>query len=261
MTRNPNNADEEIDLFVLFWSLWAERKVLVFVTALSMIVGLLPLLRHDPFQQAKVYLDMDLIPPFTNATKVRSEFGILFNSPDVFSEWKLNDTSEYLTFDMIDETNLVADFNYAVEPGLRAIRQRTGYLLIKTDNPDIFFGLEGYASFVNFKLTQSYQKEAKFRVEERRRLLDGYPKLYNNGSINLILEDPFVFSLEGLQQYLRAGSTGRQTLKISRPVLVQKTEISIYTRLTILGIAGFGIGVLLVLLRHLYRSSSTRIGK
>ena len=160
---------------------------------------------------------------------------------------------------MINETNRVDEFDYGVEPKVRAIQLSKGYLSIRAEKPGLFFEVADYASFVNAELTDIYRREVQARVNDRARVLKGYLPSNIPSETNLFFDNPFFHSVEDFNQYLRYVEGGRQTFKISRPILVPQKKLSILARLTILGVAGIVLGILIVLLRRVYRSGLARM--
>lgn len=246
--KKPRSQDIH-NLFDLVEVIWKESVTIVFVTLVTLVLGLLFIYSNEKQYVTSIGFKVDVIPPFLEKREALADIKQFFARPDLFSEWKKSNPDSNFTFDMIDERQIIDGNIFAIDESGRFIVIDSGQLVVRSDDIDLVSDVAGYLSFVNSDLTQIYFDEAK----RSQTLVDS---VFNGSELNLnyrngvtvknmdrAIVNRFVFKVE----------QGLKILKISRPNAPKRKNYRPKMTLAVFLFLGLTLGSIFVLVRNAYR--------
>jgi hypothetical protein len=160
----PEN--DEIDLFDLVETLWANKIIVTAVAALSVFLTSIYLVMTPPSYESRIAYRPFITPPFITDKKALSDFSASFLSEESFNKWRETRESSVITFNDISDKILlngslfVKTNSERIVVLIRPVRTKFDpYLSVKSNDVEILQALYSYAQHVNSHITKSYDEE------------------------------------------------------------------------------------------------------
>lgn len=167
-----NNHQEDIDIIDLILLLWKNRLIFVIFIIISTTFGGLYLLPNNkaedvknPFYETNVHFTIDNEPPSLlksqpntySKSMVRSDFHNLFDSMEVFSDWKRNNKVSEINFEDFSNIRIV-DMSYSLnnEKFFILMPKEQNHVLLRSNKISILEDMFSYLNYVSDRLTYSY---------------------------------------------------------------------------------------------------------
>lgn len=237
---------------------WFSRSNSVFVrscvfilscTMLSLLVaGVGVIVRDDTFE-ARIDYQYSYKLNFLPWGIVWSDLKQNFNNPDVLESWLVANPpqnhkfKEWLDFKIVDDIEVQKSAHEMLVEFKKS--RNSGALIVKTDNLQTLDALYRYLNFLNEKITEEYAELARWEIDN---LLKVYgPK--DAKKLEVIGCDHLWTKVVKLQRDINQLKNGKYALQISKPGSPKQTNL-VMAPIFWGGIFGFGVGCLLVAMRH-----------
>lgn len=237
--------NDDIDIVTFFKTLWNEKWIICVFIVLAFLSGVSFYLIKKPVYESKLTFLIDNIPPYyeidgkPNVDRVFSDFQKLFYSPDMFEDWKTNNTNASIKFEDFSKTKT---FNGTV------IQQNDGalkitfenkinfFVLIKSKNLKFLDGVYNYATYINNFLNSNYKSESinALSIIEKEKL--------EKSKIDYMT----------IKIYLMKTENGSKPFIIDRPTMPVKISPNLYLILNLSIFLGGIIGCLYIIARNIF---------
>ena len=258
MLKNKPFLEEDIDLIGLLLMLWRGKWKLILIIFIVTLFGSISLYIKDstrveikPFYETEIILSVEITAPFPlDDNKIYSLFKSLFNSENIFKDWKDENFSEIMLTDFSDtklfEKSLIKKDDKELFKSFKIKDDGTHYIFFRIPNFSYIDDIYNYSKYIsdllNAKVTNLFKKE----IENINHKFSEYNSYYPNKPDAKYLYDQIL-----IEQYLFDLNSGFNVIDIERPTkpienLTQKELSS--KNILIFVFFGFIIGVIAIFL-------------
>ena len=257
MSDKIPSSQDVLNLFDLVEVIWKERLTIVLVTLFASGLGGLSIYFSEKQYETTINFQLDVIPPFLEKSEAFADASQFFRRSDLFAEWKKANPGSNLSFEMIDERQIIDGNAFAVDEAGRFIVINKGQLVVRSNDIDLVSDIADYLSFVSTDLTQSYFEQEKQYQSTINSVFNEpeLPSSFRNGpnaSMERALVNRFVFKVE----------QGLRILSVSRPNPPKRIDYRPKMTVALYVFLGITIGSVFVLFRNSYRQhQAVRLAK
>jgi LPS O-antigen subunit length determinant protein (WzzB/FepE family) len=251
MNEKNQVQDDEIDLFMLFQTLWDSKWLISTFVAIAVLLASGFLLRKDAVYESKLIYSADTLPPFHEAKKATTDFHKKFYSISVFEEWKKNNNGISLVFEDFSTTQVVDGFILSKNKGeqlvtLTSENKAGSFVRVKSNQLPIADEVFKYAIHINALLKDEYVVRAK----EELKMIESRFKVFSADS-------KIVDTLLSIDRYIYSAEKGANVFAIQHPTIPKKVSDKSSLIIALSGVLGGMVGVFFILIR---KAIATRKG-
>ena len=231
--------EDEINLTHILISLWSSRALISISVILAVTIGSLYLSFQDKVYESRLVFSLQYTPPKQNEANLFTYFEKSFFSKKNFNKWRSKNSKYNLTYQDISFIDEIDGFEVSIDEDKRSVvfkheRNKSSYLLIRSNQLNLLNGVHGYSNYINDILHREYV-DAAIKVSESM----------STDSINVLDQDV----VTDYKQYIEF-SKKNSLFYIRPPSKPQKVSPNNSLTLLLFFITGFVLSSFYVLLKN-----------
>ena len=252
MSKARITNDDEIDLFIIFETLWNEKLLISAFSFIALLISSVLLFFSVVTYTSKMTYSENIVPAFYDQGKVSADFKKMFFSETLFEEWKKNSNSSTLVFQDFSNSKIVDGFilkkNETEQLAKLDFDKNIGsFILVRTKHLPTIDDFYKYANYINKELSASYIKNAK----EELKIINSR---FQGVALDSIGINAYASLLLPLERFIVQAEKGSGLLSIQHPTFPKKISPSSLLILLFSALLGVLIGIVFVLFRNAIRN-------
>ncbi len=273
-------ADDEIDFFALFQTLWGGKWIISACILIALLTGGgLHNQKVTVFQSEMMY-SIGTLPPFYTEKVALRDFERMFYSQSIFQSWKKSSSNTSLKFSDFSKTKVVGGFVLAKgqDEGLASLKlSKTGerFVKVKTNQLNILTDFFDYANYVSVLIKDNYLMRARNELNIIETKFENYSTAtvpvfshWDKSPLNeaiisqlLALNDSTISQLLELDRFIVATEEGAMVLVVERPTQPRGDSLGMGIVLFISGMLGGAMGGFVTIVRHAALSRKKQVAE